>query len=229
MTAASRWLSLFFSLGMHTLLLGGILFLFNEAPDTTEKVFRVALAEFAPAPAPAPALVPAPAPPSLATVAPPAPQVQKTDAQANKSEKAKPAIKKISPKKSNKSVAKEQAAPLPPALTPVAPAGPQPRTIGGLSVYESNVLDQRPSITRRVEPEYPTKARRMNVQGSVNVRLIVDSSGQPRNCEVVRATPDGHFEESAIKAAQSMRFAPGRLKGQPVSTLVELPFIFKLR
>lgn len=231
MTVAWRWLPLFFSLGMHSLLLGGILFLSNEAPDNTERVVRVALVEFVLAPAPAP--VPALMSPSLATVEPPAPppepQVQKTDAQANNIKKPKPDIKKISPKKSNTSVAKEQATPPPPPLASVAPAGPQPRTIGGLSVYESAVLDQRPSITRRVEPEYPAKARRMNVQGSVNVRLIVDSSGQPRNCEVVSATPGGYFEESALKAAQSMRFAPGKLKGQPVSTFVELPFIFKLR
>ncbi len=101
--------------------------------------------------------------------------------------------------------------------------------MGGLSAYESDTLDQRPSITRRVEPEYPTKARRMNVQGSVKVRLVVDSSGLPHNCEVISATPDGYFEEAALNAARNMRFAPGKLKGQPVNTLVVLPFAFKLR
>lgn len=109
------------------------------------------------------------------------------------------------------------------------PAGPQPRTVGGFDAYACDVLDQRPSITRRIEPEYPPRARRMNIQGSVKVRLVVDASGQPCNCEVVSATPDGYFEEAALKAAKSMRFAPGKLKGQPVNTLVELPFIFRLR
>ncbi|WP_296934487.1 energy transducer TonB [uncultured Desulfovibrio sp.] len=101
--------------------------------------------------------------------------------------------------------------------------------MGGFDAYACDVLDQRPSITRRIEPEYPPRARRMNIQGSVKVRLVVDASGQPCNCEVVSATPDGYFEEAALKAAKSMRFAPGKLKGQPVNTLVELPFIFRLR
>ena len=95
--------------------------------------------------------------------------------------------------------------------------------------YDNDALDQRPSITRRVAPEYPTKARRMNVQGTVTVQLVVDTAGKPRNCVVVKATPGGYFEEAALDAARSMRFVPGKLKGQPVNTLVQLPFAFRLR
>ncbi|WP_291301031.1 energy transducer TonB [Desulfovibrio sp. MES5] len=216
-------MTLFFSLSMHFLLLGGFVFLAREAPNNAERVYRVALAEFAPAPAltpPPPTAVEPPAPP-------PPPEPQKSEVQPQKLETPKPDVKKISPKKSDKPVPKEQAATPPPP--PSVPAGPQPRTVGGFSAYESDTLDQRPSITRRVEPEYPTKARRMNVQGSVKVRLVVDSSGQPRNCEVISATPDGYFEEAALTAARNMRFAPGKLKGQPVNTLVVLPFAFRLR
>lgn len=38
-------------------------------------------------------------------------------------------------------------------------------TMGDLSAYTEDVVDQRPSISRRVMPEYPNKARRMNMQG----------------------------------------------------------------
>ncbi|ATD81288.1 MULTISPECIES: energy transducer TonB [Desulfovibrio] len=225
MKVAARGTTLFFSLGMHSLLLGGLLFLARETPNTTERVYRVALAEFAPTPSlpPPQAAAEPPAPPP-----PPAPKKQ--EVQPQKPVEPKPDVKKISPKKNNVPLPKEQAAPpRPEALTPPAPAGPQPRTVGGFSAYESDSLDQRPSITRRVVPEYPIKARRMNVQGSVKVRLVVDSSGQPRNCEIISATPDGYFEEAALKAAQRMRFAPGKLKGQPVNTLVVIPFAFSLR
>ena len=225
MKVGARGMTLFFSLSMHFLLLGGFVFIAREAPNNAERVYRVALAEFAPVPAltpPPPAAVEPPAPP-------PPPEPKKPEAQPQKLEAPKPDVKKISPKKSDKPVSKEQAATPPPPPPPSAPAGPQPRTVGGLSAYESDTLDQRPSITRRVEPEYPTKARRMNVQGSVKVRLVVDSSGLPHNCEVISATPDGYFEEAALNAARNMRFAPGKLKGQPVNTLVVLPFAFKLR
>lgn len=107
--------------------------------------------------------------------------------------------------------------------------GPQPYQLGGLSAYEHSALDQRPRITRRVEPEYPAKARRMNVQGTVLVQMVVDAAGQPRNCTIVRATPDGFFEKAALSAARQMRFAPGKIRGQAVNTVVQLPFSFKLQ
>ena len=226
MTAA-RSMTLAFSVSMHALLLGGFIFLAKEAPDNAERVYRVALAEFAPAPnmtPPPPAVPEAPAPP-------PEPVTQKQEVQPPKPVQPKPDVKKISPKKNDTPAPKEAVAPVQPSppAAQAAPAGPQPRTMGGLSAYESDSLDQRPSVTRRIEPEYPTKARRMNIQGSVKVRLVVDSSGLPRNCEVISATPEGYFEEAALKAAQAMRFAPGKLKGQPVNTLVMLPFAFRLR
>ena len=43
MKVAARGTTLFFSLGMHYLLLGGLLFLARDTPNTTEKVYRVAL------------------------------------------------------------------------------------------------------------------------------------------------------------------------------------------
>ena len=244
-----RGMALALSLGMHALLLGGLLLLGREAPSTKERVYRVTLAEFAPA---AGSPLTAPAAPAVAEKpAQPEPAPQKPDAHPAKPAPSKPEAKKISPIKNETAVPRESVSPAKPPLStaqsvPSAPApattaattlqagsagsaGPQPRTVGGIDAYACDVLDQRPSITRRVEPEYPTRARRMSIQGSVRVRLVVDSSGQPRNCEVVSATPDGHFEEAALKAAKNTRFAPGKLKGQPVNTLVELPFIFRLR
>ncbi|CAK7056435.1 MAG: hypothetical protein DESF_02398 [Desulfovibrio sp.] len=225
MRAAERSITLFFSVGMHALLLGGLLFLARETPNTAGSVYRVALAEFAPAsslpPAP-PAAIEAPAPP-------PPPEPQKQEVQPQKSAPPKPDVKKISPRKSSAPLPEEQAAAAAPAPASAVPAGPQARTVGGLSAYESDTLDQRPSISRRVVPEYPAKARRMNIQGSVKVRLVVDTAGLPRNCEVISATPDGYFEEAALAAAQNMRFAPGKLNGQTVNTLVVVPFAFSLR
>ena len=55
-----RGMALALSLGMHALLLGGLLLLGREAPSTKERVYRVTLAEFAPAAAPAVAEKPTP-------------------------------------------------------------------------------------------------------------------------------------------------------------------------
>ncbi|MDR2574106.1 MAG: energy transducer TonB [Desulfovibrio sp.] len=43
------------------------------------------------------------------------------------------------------------------------------------------------------------------------------------------AAPTGYFEDAAIVAARNMRFLPGKIRGQPVNTVVLLPFVFHLR
>lgn len=221
-----------FSLCAHGLLLAGMLLFAHTQTASQEKVYRVALADMASAPSQpqAPVAVEQPAPPPPP---PPTPKAEEHPAKATP-EIPKPDVKKISPKKADAPVTKPQpVAPPVQATPPVAPqttaAGPQARNIGGLNAYESDVLDQRPGITRQVEPEYPARAKRMNIQGKVAVQMVIDTSGMPRNCSVVRAEPQGYFEDAAIAAASSMRFTPGKLKGQPVNTLVLLPFTFRLR
>ena len=229
MKSVAKNIPLAFSLCTHGLLLAGMLLLAHAQTASPEKVYRVALAEMAPAPSQpqAPAAVEPPPPP------PPAPKVENSPVKPAP-EVPKPDVKKISPKKSDTPIKKPQPVAPPGQSTPQAAAqttaaGPQSRNIGGLNAYESDSLDERPSITRRVEPEYPAKARRMNVQGKVAVQMVIDTSGLPHNCSVVRAEPSGYFEEAAIAAASSMRFTPGKLKGQPVNTVVLLPFTFRLR
>ena len=65
MRTATRGTALAFSLlGMHALLLGGFLLLARDVTTSTERVYRVALAELAPTPSqPAPAQA-APEPPA---------------------------------------------------------------------------------------------------------------------------------------------------------------------
>ena len=101
--------------------------------------------------------------------------------------------------------------------------------IGGTAAYGVDSVDQRPSISRRVLPDYPQKARRMNVEGRVDVRILVDSSGQVKQCNIHRANPTGYFEDAALTAARKTRFIPGKVRGQPVNTVVIVPFVFALR
>ena len=95
--------------------------------------------------------------------------------------------------------------------------------------YEADAVDELPSISRRALPEYPSRAKRMNVQGQVEVRLMVDQAGEPKECQIVSADPEGYFEAAALDAARRTRFMPGKVKGRPVNTVVHIPFVFALR
>lgn len=116
MKSVAKNIPLAFSLCTHGLLLAGMLLLAHAQTASPEKVYRVALAEMAPAPSQpqAPAAVEPPPPPP-----PPAPKVENSPVKPAP-EVPKPDVKKISPKKSDMPSAFPQnglATPLPlPAL-----------------------------------------------------------------------------------------------------------------
>lgn len=110
-----------------------------------------------------------------------------------------------------------------------AQSGQTQHQVGDIAAYEPDQVDQRPAIIRIVEPEYPLRARRMNIEGTTVVELIVDTDGLPKACTIRSAAPPGYFEGASLHAAQRMRFMPGKLHGRPVNTIVLLPFAFRLR
>lgn len=234
------------SILLHGSIVGVVLAFSSGDAAPEEQVYRVTLAEFS-APAP-PATAPVPLPPQPE---PPKPEPPKPElvAEPTKPEPGpepvaekvpEPKAKKISTKKTvqkPKPARETQSAALPPPPAPVqtaspsGPSGPAGPTlhIGGLAAYDADAVDQRPSIARRILPDYPQKARRMNVQGKVFVRLVVDTAGHPKECKIHQADPAGYFEDAALNAARKTRFIPGKVKGQPVNTVVLVPFVFALR
>jgi protein TonB len=245
-----RCLTLLFSFCLHGGI-AGVLLLFSAGQQAkTERVYHVALAEFVqlgivqeapapevpepaieepappppPAPEPEPEVIPPPPDPEPEQPKDPEPKVIST-IKPTPPVQARPALKPAPP------VAQPSAQPQgePSSTTVQIAAGPRPRQFGGLSAYDQDHVDQRPSISRRVEPEYPNRARRMNIEGTVMVELVVDIAGLPKACAIRSAEPPGYFEEAALNAAQKMRFIPGKISGAPVNTLVLLPFAFRLR
>ncbi|MDR2574272.1 MAG: TonB family protein [Desulfovibrio sp.] len=98
---------------------------------------------------------------------------------------------------------------------------------GNFNVYGSEHVDQKPSILRRVTPEYPVDAKNMRMDGTVIVRIVINAGGEPTQCSIHSASPPTYFEEAALAAARKTRFLPGKIKGRPVNTLVLLPFFFR--
>ena len=85
-----------------------------------------------------------------------------------------------------------------------------------------------PSYARFFPPEYPPKARRMNIQGRVLLRVLVNKEGRAAAVEVVESThPD--FTRAARKSAQRSSYVPMKRTGQPAEAWVIIPFHFQLR
>ncbi len=89
-------------------------------------------------------------------------------------------------------------------------------------------VDAPPTVSSKVPPDYPRRARRTGTEGRVVLRLLVHENGAPGHLSVVESTPPGIFDQSAMEAVARWRFAPGRREGRAVPTWVLLPVRFDL-
>jgi TonB family protein len=89
-------------------------------------------------------------------------------------------------------------------------------------------VDQPPTPTRKIEPEFPLTARRLGIGGKVVVKFLVKTDGNVAKASVVEAEPKEIFEQSALDAVRDWQFIPGRYHGEAVATWVVLPIQFRL-
>ena len=64
------------------------------------------------------------------------------------------------------------------------------------------------------QPKYPKQARKENISGDVQVRVVIDFSGNIISAEAVLCPKE--LYEAAVQAAQKAKFAPTLLDGKPV-------------
>ncbi|WP_309653808.1 energy transducer TonB [Halomonas koreensis] len=97
-----------------------------------------------------------------------------------------------------------------PAAAPAASAEPVSR--------EPVDVGRSAQATRRVPPEYPSRARRRGLEGHVVVQFIIASDGrvEPGSIEVVEASPRGVFDRVARRAIADWQFvaAEGRRRAR---------------
>ncbi len=83
------------------------------------------------------------------------------------------------------------------------------------------------SITSKPSPSYTDEARKLRVEGEVLVRVVFTANGEVRVVGVIRGLGHG-LDESAIQAAQKVRFQPAQKNGQPVDSQATLHIVFQL-
>jgi TonB family protein len=96
---------------------------------------------------------------------------------------------------------------------------------GGLMSVGGGV--SAPQLIHSVEPEFTQDARRENYQGSVSIKLIVDTQGNPQNVSLASHLGMG-LEEKAIEAVRQYRFKPAMYQGHPVSVQIVVDVSFHL-
>jgi TonB family protein len=96
---------------------------------------------------------------------------------------------------------------------------------GGLMSVGGGV--SAPVVIHSVEPEFTDDARRANYQGSVSIKLIVDSQGNPQDVRLASHLGMG-LEEKAIEAVKQYKFKPAMFQGHAVSVQIVIDVDFHL-
>lgn len=84
-----------------------------------------------------------------------------------------------------------------------------------------------PAVVRQVKPEYPEDARRLGMEATVVVKLLIDKEGKPKRA-VIFNSQNELFNEKAMQAAMQWLFTPAIMNGQIISVWVTVPFRFRL-
>lgn len=96
---------------------------------------------------------------------------------------------------------------------------------GGLMSVGGGV--SAPVVVHSVEPEFTDDARQANYQGSVSIKLIVDTQGNPQDVRLLSHLGMG-LDERAIEAVRHYKFSPAMYEGHPVSVQILLDVAFRL-
>lgn len=87
--------------------------------------------------------------------------------------------------------------------------------------------DEPPTIITKIEPKYPSLARRAGIEGTVRVMVGVDEQGKVIEARVVGSIPG--LDEAAIDCVKQWVFTPAMQRDRPVRVKIAVPVTFKLR
>jgi periplasmic protein TonB len=108
------------------------------------------------------------------------------------------------------------------SIPPAPPAVVEPSP--GPAMSESKSLE----VTRRVDPIYPPASRRMNEEGAVRLRVLIDERGRPQEVKVAKSSGFPRLDEAAVTAVKRWVFAPAMQGGAAVSTWTQVSVVFQL-
>ncbi len=91
-------------------------------------------------------------------------------------------------------------------------------------VIKSESLSQR-EVVKRVKPDYPERARILNINGEVTVEISIDNSGKVTSAQAI----SGHdlLRNAAVSAARSWKFSPATSGDGPKQDTRRITFNFQ--
>jgi TonB family protein len=82
------------------------------------------------------------------------------------------------------------------------------------------------AVTSRVQPEYPSIARQLKVQGTVELNVVVAENGSVAKVDIVSGNP--MLTVAAADALKRWKFKPFTEDGKPIQIMAPITVDFKL-
>ena len=80
----------------------------------------------------------------------------------------------------------------------------------------------------RVDPTYPPASRRAGEQGTVRLKVLVDTNGRPSNVEVAQSSGFPRLDEAAVQAVRKWRFEAATDGSKKIQAYTQVAVTFKL-
>jgi periplasmic protein TonB len=77
-------------------------------------------------------------------------------------------------------------------------------------------------------PQYPAVARRLKIQGTATIRVLVSPEGRAKTVKLERTSGARILDDAALDAVQHWLFVPARRGDKPIAAEVNVPVRFRL-
>jgi len=127
-----------------------------------------------------------------------------------------------------------------PSIAPIienpAAETPDRDTAGSLPASDESVIATTPSAANEVNaavavfsppPRYPARSLRSGEEGTVMIRVNIDSSGMPVDVQVESSSRSRALDRAAVDAVRDWRFKPAFAQGAAVESSLTIPIKFK--
>jgi sulfatase modifying factor 1 len=90
------------------------------------------------------------------------------------------------------------------------------------------LLDSAPEMISEVPLQYPAAARDARIEGTVWVKVLVDSKGNVRKAKIAKSSGFQSLDDIAVKLAVGNKFKPATQYGEPVAAWTTYKVDFRL-
>ncbi len=86
----------------------------------------------------------------------------------------------------------------------------------------------RAEYLRNPSPEYPRRARRDGIEGTVTLKVLVTAAGAPGEVKVETSSGYESLDRAALNAVRGWQFIPARRADEAIDAWIRVPVVFRL-